>query len=669
MELEFFVASQSSWSPVLDDSGSPRIRVPQPSPSTPDDYNSPAPDFHAESHHHHHHHHSHYHPSHDPPHFSGGHAQGSFEKERGGSTRESSLLKTSDGGRLPKVPSSPVIGKAGKVGREERRFIYSRGQSYHDRRTPVNGMSVGSGNSRDPRQAGRSRGQWSHKMVLQEHSYSKRYQEGSENEPRFIRIGPCNKLRPDFLTELKSSASKGKAARQASNSKSLTTTNQPKPASGPAQSQVAQKQPANAAAASTKSELKSSNSEKKPLSSQPASSVVKQTTGLTSSGKQPSTGSIIRQSSQTASSLSGQNQNEKVAPTARSANTTSTTHRPSAVQTRAKPEVLPPSSTAVERPGNLRIQTTAHQSDTAHNSSSSSEGKPHKTDGEEKTMTPLGPFSSPDEFFLDLDPEPSGSNSNSTCCSETEEMAESRTEESDMDVEDGDTAEDADGEQTLVGETLSSDDESLTMSLPGTPRGSDVEKKGSPEKWLVSSPEPGKMRFSRLDNLGNSPESERLSVKQMTSNRIQLRNGRVLPASHLAYQAKFTSPPSSDTPTSPASSSSSPQIGRLRRSKRLAASGDTLTPQLWGMYSMTDSDSTAEKIHPSDISSDESDFDLPDFTPAQSESPVYKQSSEGRGTRGRRGRGRGRWSRRGARRGGGGARGPTRSSGEKFYTL
>ena len=695
---------------------------PQQSPSTPDDFNNPAPDFHVDSHHHHPHH-PQYHTTSSDPQSSVPYNQGGFDKDKAIGRGESGLLKAPDGGRIPKLASSPAHGKGGKVGKEERRLVYSRGPPYHDRRAPaiINGLSVGSGQLvRDPRQAGFTRSKRGYKIVAQEHSYSKKYQEGGETHPRFHRIEPCSTLSPDLLTELRSSAAKSKAARRASNSGSSTTKSKSQTGSAQSVSCSEQKPPASAGTPSTKFEQSSrnpSNTDKQLLVQSSSSSLEKSVTNpsgsvkpTTSSEKlpplqsksslekkqgavqlKPATSPMISGTQPALKSTSvlrtrGANSSGTVKPTASSVSA-STLREPPAIQTQAAPCIPPQKLMAPGKAGKMHAQTQAHQvreaisrkADSAMNGSDSSEIREFKRDTKEKTPTPLGrePLDLHGDFFLDLDPEPtSGSNSNSTCCSESEEQTESRTEDSDMEVEgaDQETTETADEQPTLVDDAQTSDEESLTMSLPGSPRGE--EKKSSPEQWLVSLPEPGKMRFSRLDNIGSSSDSERLSVKQMTSNRIQLRNGRVLPASHLAYQAKFTSPPSSsDTPTSPASSSSSPQKGRLRRSKRLAASNDALPPQLWGMFPVAmDSDSTADQSFEmqlsEDASSDESEFDLPDFTPkpSQTESQQHKASSSsvGRGARGRRGRGRGGWARRGGvkRGGGGGPHVPTKSSGE-----
>ena len=666
--------------------------MPHPSPSTPDDYNNPAPEFHVDSYHHHHQHHPHYHN--EPPPFGAPHSQvGGFDKER----RESGLLKTQDGGRLPRVASSPVHGKGGKVGKEERRPMCPRGPPYHDRRAPaiINGVIVSPGHFlRDPRQAGFTRSQRSYKMVLQDHSYSKEYREGCEDHPLFQRIEPCSTLSPDLLTELKSSAAKkGKAVRRASKTGSSTVSNH-------------SESPTSSAEASSDSSGSSSNKieqaahktripEKQPVlhsldkcGTKPSGTVkpiarVKPTTTTSSSGKQPP---LLE--SKSSLSARGMYQGELVKPPTSSVETSTLRESP-AIQKNGPAHEMPPHELmAGGKCGCLKMPAPARQlrepvprkPDIPWKKTGASETTECKMDSEEKAATPFerDPIGLPGEFFLDLDPEPtSGSNSNSTCCSESEELTETRTEDSDMEIVEAEdeATETADEQPMLADGAQTSDDESLTLSLPGSSQGSEVvEENNSPEKWSVSSPEPGKMRFSRLDNICSSSDSERLSVKQMTSNRIQLRNGRVLPASHLAYQAKLTtSPPSSDTPTSPTSSSSSPKIGRLRRSKRLAASSDPLSSHIWGLYSIPDSDSTVDQSfdtqQPSeDASSDESDFEMPDFAPksGQAEYQPSKSSGEGRGGRGRRGRGgKGRWARRGGvKRGGGGTRATTRSSGK-----
>ena len=698
-----YIASQSSWSPGFEETGSsPRLRMPQPSPSTPSDYNNAAPEFHVDSYHHQHH--PHYHN--EPPPFGAPHSQvGGFDKER----RESGLLKTPDGGRLPRVASSPVHGRGGKVGKEERRSTCPRGPPYHDRRAApaiINGVIVGPGHYlRDPRQAGFTRSQRDCKTVLQDHSYSKEYREGYEDHPRFQRIEPCSTLSPDLLTELKSSAAKkGKAARRTPKNECSTVSNHSEsPTSSAESSSRVEQKPTESAgsdspgSSSNKIEQgtrNTSNPEKRPVlhsldkcgtkpsgTVKPIARVRPTTTTASSLGKQP----LLPESTKSSLGARGMNQGELVKPPASSVETSSLQEPPAIQKNGPTTREIPPHELMADgKCGCLKIPAPAHQlrepvpkkPDTSRIQAGSSEARECKMDSEEKAPTPFERdlISLPGEFFLDLDPEPtSGSNSNSTCCSESEEPTGSRTEDSDMEIVEAEdeATETADEQPTLVDGAQASEDESLTLSLPESLQGSEVmEENNSPEKWSVTSPEPGKMRFSRLDNICSSSDSERLSVKQMTSNRIQLRNGRVLPASHLAYQAKLTtSPPSSDTPTSPTSSSSSPKTGRLRRSKRLAASSDPLSSHIWGMYSTHDSDSTVDQSfdtqQPSeDASSDESEFEMPDFAPksGQAEYQQTKSPGEGRGGRGRRGRGgRGRWARRGGVKRGGGT---TRSSGE-----
>ena len=178
--------------------------------------------------------------------------------------------------------------------------------------------------------------------------------------------------------------------------------------------------------------------------------------------------------------------------------------------------------------------------------------------------------SSLEGFHLDLDLELTSTSCSSSCgnssSSEVEEIAEEKSEGAEGDREE----EGMEGEEEEYSGLMSSSSDASGES----PRN---------EEWTVTSPEPGKMRFSRLDNIMSGSEGERLSVKQITSNRIQLRNGRVLPPSTLGFFAshKDTSDASrsdtsrsdtscSDASRSPSSLQTSPQSGRLRRSRRLA---------------------------------------------------------------------------------------------------
>ena len=176
-----------------------------------------------------------------------------------------------------------------------------------------------------------------------------------------------------------------------------------------------------------------------------------------------------------------------------------------------------------------------------------------------------------DGFHLDLDLELTSTSCSSSCgnssSSEVEEIAEEKSE-----CAEGDHEEEGmeDEEEGIEGE----EDYSGLMSSSSDASGESVRS----EEWTVTSPEPGKMRFSRLDNVMPGSDGERLSVKQITSNRIQLRNGRVLPPSTLGFFAshKDTNDTSrsdtsrSDASRSPPSLQMSPQSGPLRRSRRLA---------------------------------------------------------------------------------------------------
>ena len=522
-----------------------------------------------------------------------------------------------------------------------------RNPAYHERKGPVPLMTngLGSGNpTRDPRQASLTRAQRSVLVVLQEHSYSRKHQEGCEEHPRFHRVPPCSQLNPQMLTELlKSSCSaRGKGHRKEPNSTGPAAM----PTSSlPGKERVFKPTPSQSAD-------ETSFSEKKVHSQLSSISSVRSGEELKSSPA-----SSVRDNGEANISTS------RVQSNAHS-------QKPVSESDRSHQLNQPPKHSGTSRaPGSSDITLSCH-ANTA-DSKASGEDKNAATSLAQNSICSL------DGFHLDLDLEPtSGSNSGSTCCSENEDQTGSRTGDSDMEIDESDSVTE-DNERTIVGEAS---DEEVTpvSSLPGSPRRSEVAKR-SPEKWSVTSPEPGKMLFSRVDSGEGSPEGERLALKQMTSNRIQLRNGRVLPASSLAYLTKVTSPTlgsssASLTPSSPSSTSSSPQTSRLRRSRRLAGSWDpvimlNLSP--WKETSATtDSDSMGDQsfeAHLSDASSGESDFEMPDFGSKSSVCEPPQLKSEIRGGRGKRGRGRGRWSRRGMRRGGGGGHGSIKNEGDNFF--
>ena len=506
----------------------------------------------------------------------------------------------------------------------------------------------------DPRRASLNLAQRDSRIVLLDHSYSKRYREGCESHPRFFRIPPCSRLNSELLTELKSSTARGKGSRRGSIS------------GGPRLISGADLAKTKNTADEKPDDLRKEESKKalnQSLSPVPAALAVSGSDS-SSSVKSASYGRVSDNTRPSKSQVSHENPNTHSQTPSRSpSKQPKIDHHFSHTKTPTKAHRTP----------DPRAQSSVEPSSSTGTDTLKSRGAREELSSLERDQ--LG-FS--DDFQLDLDLEPTGgSTSGSNCCSETEDLTESRTEDSDMEVEGDSTTED--GDLTLVGGARSSEDE--LGSLPGTPRKSEVDGR-SLEKWAVSSPEPGKMRFSRVDSSDGSPEGERLALKQMTSNRIQLRNGRVLPVSSLAYLTQVTTSPSgsSSVPlTSPSlsspslsSSPSNPEIGRLRRSKRLAGSCDPFAHPPLGL---TDSDSTADlsfETHLSDASSDGSDFEMPDFCPKPSvtESPGYRSAGEGRGGWGRRGRGRGRWGKRGVRRGGGG-RGTTRIDGEKkkFFSV
>ena len=544
------------------------------------------------------------------------------DKERG---RELGALRR-DGGRVPWTTPP-----GGKGGREERKPPQQRVSRGHER-TPPTTPSGGSGHhtTRDPRQANLSSTKMvsSHtRRVLLEHSYGKKPPEDYKTLPLFRRISPCSSLNPAFLTPLQSST----ATKRQSGSAPST----PVGTSGGSKPRAMQKKP------------EPNHSEK------PEHSLLSSPSGISLGDTKPSTDV------------------EGPAPCRSPVRPASA----SVLESGSGSTGAVDSNHITSRAGG-GVQTTCEAVDNSDSVQSTSkspvigesvEGKAWVEEEEKKASN----VCSLDGFHLDLDPEPtSGSNSNSTCCSESEEMAEEKAEDSDMEVEGG-----GEGE---AGDTAGSSDESLV--IPDENTCASVDEMKSPkenQQWSVQSlPEPGKMRFSRMDNMEDSLESERVHLKQMTSNRIQLRNGRVLPPSSLAFIAasqKSVSPPQrqsallemvSKSPPSSTSTCSSPGVNRLRRSKRLA--GVVGEDSRWKDSSsdvVMDSDSGVDRedgsfeMHLSEESSDESEFDMPDFNPVlRKSSPLdlspYKPPSESRPVRGKRGRGRGRGGRRGGKRGG-----------------
>ena len=614
--------------------------MPQPPPSTPDDTHG-IQEPHTESYHRHHL---------QPQHVFG---SSSFEKERG--SRESTLL---DAMKPSRIQNS----------RDERRALYSRGPNYHDRRggAPViiNVLELGSDGGgqmvRDPRQAGFSRAKRIHHNVLQEHSYSRQYCRGCENHPGYNQIGPCTDLNPSFLTELKSSFT---TTRTRVAAKTLTSDDS--------------RQSFSTSSTESFQEMKSNESEKTESQSSPtntgAMSLVSESSTVQSSVAPHSMAlAAFRSTEREKQTLRQQMLVRKEAEVTKTYESSRRDQLTTSFQLAKGIQTEKNHLETDDRVGRSRDQTK--KSDTSDDRKGKlpaqieTKNLPKRQGGKtggDKVDSPASgdALCSLDGFHLDLDLEPT-SGSNSTCCSESEEMTEGKNEHSDMEIEEEDeetgTGEDR---MTVDAAETSSDDESQSLSCSGN-----VEKLKSPEKWSVCLPEPGKMRFSRLDNMEDTPDAERLSLKQMTSNRIQLRNGRVLPASSLAFLAasqKITSPPQRPTtvgemsrspPSSTTSGSSSSQNNRLRRSKRLAGATNEINNPHW-----TDSESLADQSFEMDehmLSSDESEFDLPDFCPPPTkscfpESPLYKPPSEGKAWRGgKRGCGRGRGSRRGGKKGG-----------------
>ena len=650
------VASQSSWSPGFDESGSPRLRMPQPPHSTsedcrstPEHHHTPESSYPCSRHHPHPHHHAnHPHPS------------SSVEPLPGKSPFPGQLEKGErvGGGGLLKTP--PECLRSRRFQRDTGGYLRG-GPNYNERRAPliINGLdpeAEGGQKVQDPR---RKR---AHLGFLLEHSYSKPYRRGAEKHPRFHQIGMRTDLKPEFLTELQSVARTKAPPGKCSTADDANSSRQPSTTGPPPSTESSHKH-------DEYNQLHSNPSEKQFIPS------IEGATGSSgvpkSSGPQDGTapeemkmeGRTIRRKQVTKSS-----------PTSEMGSSTL-----EADGSRSQGKLLKMSDDATDK--GLPVQAEEGKDPLRRQGGS-------KATAQEK-IDSLDALCSLDGFSLDLDLEPaSGSNSNSTCCSESEETGEGKNEDSDMDVEEA--GQERDGNGTAVDE-LSSCDESHSLShLSGVDKPGKAKK--SPEKWSVCLPEPGKMRFSRLDNIEDaSPDAERLSLKQMTSNRIQLRNGRVLPPSSLAFlaasQKVITSPPrrpastASDSLMSPPSSTtsggsgSSPRnnggssggggSGHLRRSKRLAKTASDSGSSIWKESgSAAGSESPADRsfeMRSSDelsASSDESELDLPDFRPevlkpCLPESPLYKLPSESKTGRGKgRGRGRGRWGRRGGKRGG-----------------
>ena len=555
------------------------------------------------------------------------------------------LLKTPDSSSrlLP-----PGLLRIPDTGREERQ---ATPLGHHERRLPVitselrdDGVSF----VRDPRQASQK---LDHLRVHKEHSYSKKYQEGSTNHPLFRQVGCRNNLSPRLLTPLNSTRAK-------------STTRTPTSSGPPVRGSTS-------AATTAVSDQREQKSNK-----------LSPSATIASRGDDSSTGSECTASSR-GHITSGDKSPVRNQIPAKSVDEAIVTAKKMKIDAPAKLRantVLDDEKNVTSSPLDSKIKDAVTDDPLAKGRDNSIIAVDVKKANSSSTVDgdPLGSL---EGFRLDLDLEAatSCSNSNSTCCSESEEVAEERGRDSDG--EDG-------GEGMSVGGTVSSSSsEDEALSLPD-----DSSTTKSPEKWSVCLPEPGKMRFSRLDNIEDSPDAERLSLKQMTSNRIQLRNGRVLPPSSLAFlaasqkisspptpqkesprtppylqtpQKEFSwTPPSSQTPPSsrsPASSQSpgslmseSPGTSRLRRSKRLAVTGEVGRPAEWrrGVDSTADSDPTADLSFEMQLSplesSEGSDFEVPLDFPL---SPRNKPPCEGRAVRGKRGRGRGRWGRRRGKRG------------------
>ena len=230
-------------------------------------------------------------------------------------------------------------------------------------------------------------------------------------------------------------------------------------------------------------------------------------------------------------------------------------------------------------------------------------------------------------FHLDLDLEPTSSSN--SCCSGDEDSME------------GNTAVLTDDEKM--------DDSFSENSVAPSPQSIELDDNNDPEdspkkeQWSVTSPEPGKMLFSRLDNMGDGTETERISVKQISSNRIQLRNGRVLPPQPLTFltsQQKSSVPlkspkmsQSKSPPTPPRNGSSKPVS--LRRSKRLAGSyyeskhTDYTEEDEPEMVNGGKGYSNSPSVCSPTSFSGESEFDMLEFSPTfQLESPKVQEPTQ-----------------------------------------
>lgn len=603
-------ASQSSWSPSIDETGSPRLKMPLPPPSTPEDGHC-VQELYTDSHH---------------QHNSKSLIPLSVDNDRG---RDARALN--DG-------RSPI----NKGIREDRwHHVHPKVPGYRRHSVVANGLEMksdGQHSVRDPRQAGYSRASvrvgypHSHR-VMKEHTYSKRYQEGCEH-PRFCRVGACSDLSPQLLTPVSSST-----ASKTGGGKRSASSNAP-PTSG----------------GSTTTSTAEGPAQQEPIANTP----------VTAAGADQKTvaGIMKTRSNSTVNECT-------IHPSSRSAPTND-----SGSDASVTPSSPPQTGKGVE---SMKEPVKKDSNTIQHKGKSPMEGEPKETrvwgeDEEKKSSVSSDPaMCSLDGFHLDLDPEPtSSSNSNSTCCSESEEMAEEKAGDSDMDVE----ADSEEGDRTMEAEP-GSDDLAKKMSTDDN------------QQWAVTSPEPGKMRFSRLDNIDRSPESERVHLKQITSNRIQLRNGRVLPPSSLAFLAaspKLVSPPQRSPPQldgnknhPPSMASSSPGPGQLRRSKRLAevmeegSQSKEINGESGGGHDSILDPSFEIQLSDEPVeSSDESEFDLPDFdlVPIKRSppgSPQHTPPTETRSVRGRKGRGRGRGARRGGKRGG--AHSYTRSEGMSDFYL
>ena len=497
------------------------------------------------------------------------------------------------------------------MGRDDRHGLRPR---FHERRTPsiINGFEGdGPQSVRDPRQAKSHRTKLEHRRVLREHSYSRRYQEKYDKHPRFRRIEPCSNFNPLLLTPLRSSSA---ASKTQSTNQTTAADEPPDPERGEGDSTT-----------STSSEKESSHFEK--LQCPSAVSSERPRSSESDAESECGTESPAPSTASTAQQRSLPNSESSSAMTAEPKHGSEVTSLPGDVVSE-KSGVVQPKHKSVDE--EVAPQTKPKQSKTP-------------SDEKKASTSPLTgeALCSLEGFHLDLDLEATTSGSNSTCCSESEEMAGGGNDSDAEDKEKG----------TAVDGAESSSDESASLMLEN---GGNLEKK-SPEKWSVCLPEPGKIRFSRLDNIEDSPESERLSVKQMTSNRIQLRNGRVLPSSSLAFfttSQKVLSPP--QQPSAKGSPAGSPT--RLRRSKRLAMAGEEGTPQWKETGSTASSDVAADQSFEMQLSeehsgsSDESEFELPAFDPVPLKSSLPE--SKTLSVRGKRGRGRGRRGRRWGKRGG-----------------